>query len=71
MRAMDELTETDIVFRLVVTRRVRGALPPQRRHKYVTALRRLLGLCGDRSTYHVDVCEVAEVRPVTHQPKPR
>lgn len=66
--ALDAATEHDVVFRVTVTRRVRGVVTPERRHKYVRALKRLISLVGPtHSLYHVEVCEVAAVREVNHQ----
>jgi hypothetical protein len=53
-----------VVMRLVVTRRVKGNVTPERKHKYVKALANLLRFVGAH-TYTVDLCEVADVRRTT------
>ena len=60
-----EAPEYDVVMRLVVTRRVQGEVPAQRKHKLLTSLKHLLSLVGPtRGTYRIDVAEVAEVTRV-------
>lgn len=56
--------EYEVVMRLVVTRRVKGAVPQQRRHKILTNLKHLIGLVANKRIYTIDVAEVADVRKV-------
>ena len=55
--------EHDVTLRLVVTRRVHGAMTSEKRHRAVKALRRLLSVS---QPYQVDLCEVVKVEQRRH-----
>lgn len=63
MRYEEPVPQHEVVMRLIVAKRVRGHLTPEKRHKAVAGVRRLLENTAG-ATYSVEMAEVADTRRV-------